>query len=164
MCKTQGLTIACCNNPNVVIRQAERFEMCKTQSLTAACCSKLYTNLASLYNLHQYPFDHIWNNNETCVQACKQAGPWVLARRRSNAVYSTIPKSQEWLIINCVVNVTNGSLLSFYFFKGEWLINNYINLCKPGTCMVMQKKAWMIFFCLRNFYLSSSSLFHVECL
>jgi hypothetical protein len=92
----------------VVIRQVEGLEMCKTQGLTIAYCNKLYTNLVSLYNLHQYPFDHIWNNDEIGVHACKQVGAWVLAKRRFNAIYSTIPKSQEWLTINYVVNATSG--------------------------------------------------------
>jgi hypothetical protein len=37
------------------------------QGFTIAFCSKFYTSLVSLYNLHQYPFDHMWNNNEIGV-------------------------------------------------------------------------------------------------
>jgi hypothetical protein len=75
----------------------------------------------------------------------------MLAMTRFNVVYSTIPKSWEWLIINCVVNVANGSLLSFYIFRSERLKYNYINLYKLSTYMVMQKKAWMIFFLFKEF-------------
>jgi hypothetical protein len=39
----------------------------------------------------------------------------------SNVVYSTIPKSQQWLTINYAVNVAKGVLLRFYIFKGEKL-------------------------------------------
>jgi hypothetical protein len=63
-----------------------------------------------------------------------------LARRRSIAVYNIIPKSQEWLIVNCVVNVVGGVLFGFYIFKGERLKDDYIKLCKLGICMAMPKK------------------------
>ncbi len=65
-------------------------------------------------------------------------------------VYSTIPNFLEWMIIN-FVNVVGGSLLGFYIFRGECLIENYIKLCKPCTCMAMQKKAWMNFFLFKEF-------------
>jgi hypothetical protein len=84
-----------------------------------ASWSKFYTNLVSLYNQHQYPFDHIWNNDEIGVHESKQVGAWVLSKRGSNEVYNTIPKSQEWLIINCIINVAHGSLLGFYIFRGD---------------------------------------------
>jgi hypothetical protein len=63
-----------------------------------------------------------------------------MARKGSNVVYNTIPKSWEWLTINCVMNVIRGVLLGFYIFKGEKLQDDDIKFCKLGTCMVMQKK------------------------
>jgi hypothetical protein len=67
-----------------------------------------------------------------------------LARKGSNIVYSTIPKSREWLNINYAVNVARGVLPSFYIFRSEKLEDDYIKFCKPNICMVMQKRAWMI--------------------
>jgi hypothetical protein len=52
-------------------------------------------------------------------------------------VYNTIPKAKEWLIINFVVNATRKTLLGFYIFKGEEIGNDYIQFCKPRTCMAM---------------------------
>jgi hypothetical protein len=75
----------------------------------------------------------------------------VLARRRFNVIYSTVPKSQGWLIIDYVVNATSGSLSNFFIFRRERLKDNYIKLCKPSTYMVMQKKAWMICFLFKEF-------------
>jgi hypothetical protein len=69
-----------------------------------------------------------------------------LARRGSNIIYNTIPKFQEWLIKNCVVNVIGGALPWFYIFKGEKLKDDYVKFCQLGTWMVMQKKAWMTSF------------------
>jgi hypothetical protein len=75
-----------------------------------------------------------------------------LARRRSNVVYNTIPKSREWLIVNYASNVAKGILLGFYIFKGEKLRDDHIRLCKPNTYMAMQKKeTWMIISLFKEF-------------
>jgi hypothetical protein len=111
--------------------------VCITQGLTPNSCNFLYINLQSLYNQHKYNFNHIWNCDETWIQVGKQFGTRVLARRGSNVIYITIPKSQKWLIVNCVVNDDGGILLGFYIFRGERLRDDYIRLCKPNTCMAM---------------------------
>jgi hypothetical protein len=54
-------------HPNVVIRQDEGLETCRTQGLIVVYYIKFYTNLVSLYNLHQYPSNHIWNIDEIGV-------------------------------------------------------------------------------------------------
>jgi hypothetical protein len=74
-----------------------------------------------------------------------------LPRRGFNADYNTIPKSWEWLIVNCAVNAARGVLPSFYIFKGERLKDDYIRFCKLGTCMAMQKRVWMIAFLFKEF-------------
>jgi IS4 transposase len=125
--------------------------VCRAQGLTPNSCNYFYTNLQSLYNKHKYNFDHIWNYDETRIQVGRQSRARVLARKRSNAVYSTIPKSWKWLTINYAINVTGGVLLGLYIFKGERLRDDYIALCKPGTCMVMQKRAWMTTFLFKEF-------------
>jgi hypothetical protein len=53
-------------------------------------------------------------------------GAKVLARKGSHHVYRTIPKSREWFIVNCVVNVTEVSMLKYYVFRGERMKENYI--------------------------------------
>jgi len=73
-----------------------------------------------------------------------------LARRGSNVVSSIIPKSLEWLTINCVVNDRKGVLFCFYIFRGEKLKDDYIKFYDPGTCMAMQKKKWMIIFLFKK--------------
>jgi len=50
----------------------------------------------------------------------------VMARRMSHIVYNIIPKSHEWLIVNCVVNVVRTILLGFYIFQGERMHDDYI--------------------------------------
>ncbi len=67
----------------------------------------------------------------------------MLAKRGSQQVYNTIPKSREWMIVNCVINVIGGVLLGFYIFKGERIKEDYIQQYKLGSCMAMQKNTWM---------------------
>jgi IS4 transposase len=85
-----------------------------------------------------------------------------LARRGSNAIYSTIPKSREWLVVNYAINVVGGVLLGFYIFRGEKLRDDYIRLYKLGTCMAMYKKTWMIIFLFKEFLLFLTNQFQVE--
>jgi hypothetical protein len=68
----------------------------------------------------------------------------------SNAIYNTIPKFQEWLIVNYVIKDAKGVLHGFYIFKGERLRDDYIIFCKPNICMVMQKRTWMTTFLFKE--------------
>jgi hypothetical protein len=116
--------------------------------LTPNTCKSLYTNLYTLYNQHNYTQYCVWNSNEIRIQIGKQVGKKVLTKNGSNVVYSTIPKFREWLIINIVMNVTRFLLPRFYIFRRERLRGDYIKLCKPRTCMAIQKNAWMIYLVL----------------
>jgi hypothetical protein len=89
--------------------------------------------------------------NETNIQASRQSRTKVLAKRESNAIYRNIPKSWEWITINCAINAVDEVLLRFYIFKKERLRNDSIKFCKLNTCIVMQKKAWMICFLFKEF-------------
>jgi hypothetical protein len=93
--------------------------------------------------------------DEICIQVGRQSKAKVLAKRGSNLVYNIIPKSWEWLIINCAINATSVILLRSYIFIDERLKKDYIKLCKLRRCMVVQKKAWMTFFCSKSSYLST---------
>jgi hypothetical protein len=42
-------------------------------------------------------------------------------------------------------------LLGFYISKGKKLCDDYIQQCKPRTCMAMEKKAWMTSFFFKEF-------------
>jgi hypothetical protein len=50
-----------------------------------------------------------------------------------------------------VVNAIGTTLPRFYIFKGKRIHDDYIELCKLGTCMAMQSKAWMITFLFKEF-------------
>ncbi len=90
---------------------------------------------------------HIWNSNETGIQVRKQLGVKVLTKKYSHQVYNTIPKCKEWLTINATWRL----ILRFYIFQGERIRDDYFKHCKFGTCMVVQTKAWIISFLLKEF-------------
>jgi hypothetical protein len=52
-------------------------------------------------------------------------------------VYNIILKSKEWLKVNYVVNVGRTTLPRFYIFRRERICDDYIELCKLGTCVAM---------------------------
>ncbi len=92
-----------------------------------------------MYSQHDYNYDHIWNYNEIGIQVGKQSRAKILAKKGYNAIYNNIPKSQEWLTINCAFNVARVVLLSFYIFRGENLRDTYIKFYKLRIYMAMQK-------------------------
>jgi hypothetical protein len=47
-------------------------------------------------------------------------------------------------------NAAKNFLLGFYIFKGQWIMDDYIILCKACTCMTMQTKAWMTSFLFKE--------------
>jgi len=88
--------------------------------------------------------------NATWIQAGGQLGANIIAKWGSQQVYIIIPKSKEWLTINYIVKTTKKSLPRFYIFKRKKMHDDYIKLCKQGTCMVMQTKTWMTNFLFKK--------------
>jgi hypothetical protein len=56
-----------------------------------------------------------------------------LVKQSSCDVYNTIPKSREWLIVNCIINATRFTLLVFYIFKRSKMQENYITKNMHGN-------------------------------
>jgi hypothetical protein len=77
-------------------------------------------------------------------------------------VYNTIPKSREWLIINCVINAIRTSLPWFYIFRGKKIQDDYIQHYKTITYMAMQLKTWMITFLFKEFLFFPKGQYQVE--
>jgi len=84
--------------------------MNKAQGLIANSCNLFYQNVTSLYTQHQYKLDHIWNYDETRIQARKQLGARVIAKKGSHQVHNTILKSRKWLTMNYAMNTIGGSI------------------------------------------------------
>lgn len=122
--------------------------------MNAIFYNSFYDNLQTLYNLLNYEPNHILNLEKFRIRVGKQVKTRVLTIRGSHMVYNNIPKSQEWLIVNCEIKATWSILPRFYIFKEKILRNNYIKFCKSCTCMTMQIKAWMTSFLLKKFFLT----------
>jgi hypothetical protein len=75
--------------------------------------------LENLYTQHKYASGHIWNLDKTGIEVGHQSSVRFLAKRGLQDVYNTIPKSQEWLTTNFVINVVGATLPAFYIFKGS---------------------------------------------
>jgi hypothetical protein len=65
-------------------------------------------------------------------------------------VYSSIPKSREWFVVNYIDITMNKLILDFYIFKGESMQKDYIRLFKQGTCITW-KNVWMPSFLFKEF-------------
>lgn len=59
-------------------------------------------------------------------------------------MYGITCDSREWMTVLCCVNAAGQAIPSYYIFKGSRITMKYIQHCKPGAAMAMQKKAWMI--------------------
>ncbi len=94
-------------------------EVYRAKGLTNETCHTFYSNLENLYTQHKYALYNIWNSHETRFHLGCQYGAKVLAKQNSRDVCRTIPKFQEWLTMNCVVNVVGVTLPTFYNFKGS---------------------------------------------
>ena len=105
--------------------------------------SKFYDTLSSAYEKHNYAPDHIWNCDETGLQAGRNCGMRVIAKRGSRNVPNIFPKSREWITILCCVNAIGASIPGFYLFWGKNQLKNYIQNCEPGACMAAHPHAWM---------------------
>jgi len=102
-----------------------------------------YDTLSSVYDKHSYRAYHIWNYDETGLQAGRNCCMWVIAKRGSENVPKILPKSREWITILCCVNEIGTSIPGFYLFKGKNQLKNYIQNCEPGACMATHPHAWM---------------------
>jgi len=88
-------------------------------NLRPAVVQKFYDTLSSAYDKHSYGADHIWNCEETGLQAGRNCGMRVIAKRGSRNVPNILPKSREWITILCCVNAIGTSIPGFYLFKGK---------------------------------------------
>ena len=90
-----------------------------------------------------YPLSHIWNCDESGVQAGRNGGATVLAKRGSKLVYSIEPDQREHLSVPSCINADGGSIPNFYILKGTYFLEDYIARCEDGAVMGMQPNVWM---------------------
>ena len=96
-----------------------------------------------MYTRHKYPDTHIWNCDESEVQAGRNGGGRVLAKKWIRSVHTVTPDEREWLSVLSCINASGTSIPNFYIFEGRSFRRNFIIRCEEGVCMAMQKKTWM---------------------
>jgi hypothetical protein len=67
----------------------------------------------------------------------------VIAKTGAKRMLSIISNQREWLSVLVYVNAARRVIPSFYIFQGKRFRQNYIQHCKVGATMAMQRRAWM---------------------
>ena len=116
----------------ITTRRAQGLDVSRTRVLCPLIAESLYANLEQLYNAHNYLPSHIWNCDESGVEASRSGGATVLAKRGSKSVHSVEPNQREHLSVLSCINAGGGSILNFYILKGTYFLHDYIavSCCK----------------------------------
>jgi hypothetical protein len=130
-------------HPELSLRLAQGLDAKRARNLFAENVTSFYENLSSLYDTHAYSPAHIWNCDETGVQAGRNGGAYVLEKTGSCTVNQVVPDEREWLTVLTCVNAAGESIPNFYIFRGKRFRRNYIEFCEEGATMAMSSKAWM---------------------
>ena len=130
-------------HPEISSRRSQGLEVARARALCPITAESLYTNLERLYTAHSYPPTHIWNCDESGVQAGRAGGATILARRGNRSVHSIEPDQKEHLSVLSCVNADGGRIPNFYILKGCYFFQDYIANCEEGAVMGMQPNAWM---------------------
>lgn len=130
-------------HPELTLRVSQALETARAKGLCAENIKSFYDNLGSLFTLHSYTPDRIWNCDESGAQAGRSGGGVVIARKGARHVHSIVPDQREWLSVLVCINAGGSAIPSFYVFRGTRFRQNYIERCEPGATMAMQPRAWM---------------------
>ena len=130
-------------HPEISSRCSQGLEVARARALCSITAESLYANLERLYTAYIYLPTHIWNYDESGVQAGRAGGATVLARRGSRSVHSIELDRKEHLSVLSCVNADGGCIPNFYILKGCYFLQDSIANCEEGAVMGMQPNAWM---------------------
>jgi hypothetical protein len=130
-------------HPEISSRKSQGLEMGRARGLCLSSAATLYYNLEELYNNSKYPPNHIWNCDETSVQAGRSGGATVLAKTGSTSVHSIEPDQREHFSILSCINAQGGYIPNFYILKGTYFLQDYVKRCEDNVVMAMQPNAWI---------------------
>jgi hypothetical protein len=122
---------------------AQGLDAKRARSLCAENVKSFYDNLLCLYETHNYSPSHIWNCDESGVQAGRNGDAQVLAKTEARNVHQVLPDEREWFTVLTCINAASESIPNFYIFRGKRFRRNYIQFCEQGATMAMSSKAWM---------------------
>jgi hypothetical protein len=130
-------------HPEISLRKSQELAVARARNMCPATVAGFYANLEYLYSLHNYPESHIWNCDESGVQATKNGGATVLAKKGSKMVNSITPDHREHISVLSCINAAGGKIPNFYIVKGKYFTANHIRGCEHGAVMGVQYNAWM---------------------
>ena len=131
-------------HPDVVLRLGEGLEMKRCIGLNHKSCSNFYSGLTTVITSHGYEASHIWNMDETGVQAAgKNSTLKVVAKKGSKNVNMLAGNNKKWLTIIVCISVHGTYIPPYYIFKGKYLLQDYMELCGPGAAMNVQENGWI---------------------
>ena len=127
----------------IATRKSQGLDINRARALCPIIAEILYANLEELYNAFHYLPSHIWNCDESGVQARRSGGATVLAKCGSKSMYSVDSNQREHLSVLSCIYAGGGSIPNFYILKGTYFLQDYIGGCEEKTIMDMQFNAWM---------------------
>lgn len=128
----------------VVLRMGEGLEAKRCIGLNKVSCLDFYNNLTSVITSNGYEASHIWNVDETGVQAIgRNTTLKVVAKKGSKNVNVRAADSREWLTVLVCISVIGTFIPHFFILKGKYLLQNYVQDCGPGTTMNVQENGWV---------------------
>ena len=130
-------------HPEISLRKSQELAVARARNMCPAIVASFYANLEYLYSIYNYPESHIWNCDESGVQAVKNGGATMLAKRGSKLVNSITPDQRKHISVLSCINAAGGKIPNFYIVKGKYFTANHIAGCKYGAVMGVQHNAWM---------------------
>ena len=112
----------------IATRKLQGLDISRARALCPIINETLYANLEEIYNAFHYLPSHIWNYDESGVQAGKSGGASVLAKHGSKSVHSTKSNQREHLLVLSCINIGGGSIPNFYILKGAFPIRLHSRL------------------------------------
>ena len=131
-------------HPEVVLRVDEGLEMKRCVGLNKVSCSRFYDNLTTVITTHGYGASHIWNVDETGMQAQGRNNTLkVVAKKGSRNVNVRACDSREWLTILVCISAIGTFIPHYFILKGTYLLHDYVQHCGPGVAMnVQENRLW----------------------
>ena len=82
-------------HPHLVLRVPQLLDHKKKRAINLESIVAFYSNLETLYNIHHYPPNCIWNIDDTSCQATKSGQAKVFAKGCERRVHKIIPGERE---------------------------------------------------------------------
>jgi hypothetical protein len=112
--------------------------------LNKVSCSRFYDNLTTVITSQGYEASHIWNVDETRVQAVGRNNTLkVVAKKGSRDVNVRACDSREWLTILVCISAIGTFVPHYFIFKGTYLLQDYIQHCGPSAAVNVQENGWV---------------------